>query len=71
MKRSTASTTSSVRSMEVPAGSSYAAVKIALSDGGKKMFGMIRKPCMASRKTATTPARVSAGRRRQVTSSPR
>ena len=57
--------------MEVPAGSSYVAVKIALSDGGKKMFGMIRKPCIASRKTPAIAARVSAGRRRQPTSRPR
>ena len=55
--------------MEVPAGNSYSAVKIALSDGGKKMFGMIRKPCMANTKTPMIAARVSAGRCRQVMSS--
>ena len=56
MKPSSARTTSAVRSMDVPAGSSYFAVKIVLSDGGKKMRGMKPNPASAAAKTAATTA---------------
>ncbi len=59
-KASTAPTTCSVRSIEVPTGSSSSALKNGRSEGGKKMAGTKRKPAMASMKAPTIPAIVSA-----------
>ena len=61
--RSISATTRSVRSIGVPRGNSKSAAKRASSVGGKKMAGMKPNPCIATKKTATTAARVTHGRR--------
>ncbi len=70
-KPSIAPTTSSVRSIDVPIGSSSSALKKGRSDGGKKSTGTNRKPVIVRKKTATTATTVNARRFKIAVRNPR